>query len=74
MSQQTAQYLLKQLQKGEINPDEYEFDITKDLTIDQQLLLLFEIRFKQHLKQIALKLQSSLEKTGDPMKSLLEDC
>lgn len=34
MAQQTSKYLLKKVQKGEIVFGEYEFDYTKQLSID----------------------------------------
>jgi len=53
MAQQTAKYLLKKLQKGEIDVDSFEFDVKNNLTLEQQLILLFEIRFKNQLKTAA---------------------
>lgn len=53
MAQQTAKYLLKKLQVGEIDLESFEFDVKNNLTIEQQLILLFEIRFKNQLKTAA---------------------
>ena len=61
MSQQTAKYLLKLAQEGKINFDEYVHNTS---SIDQQILLLFEIRYKNQLKSAALSLQ---EDTAEEM-------
>lgn len=46
MAQQTAKYLLGQLQSGELQLDKFEFDTNSKLTLDQELVLLYEMRFK----------------------------
>lgn len=57
MAQQTSKYLLKKVQSGAISLTEYEFDIdSKDLTIDQQLLLMYEMRYKNELMAAGEKL------------------
>lgn len=63
MAQQTAKYLLKKLQAGEIDLDSFEFDVKNNLTIEQQLILLFEIRFKNQLKTAAQLLQDNMDKS-----------
>ena len=53
MAQQTAKYLLKKLQTGEIDLETFEYDVKNELSMDNQLILLFEIRFKNQLKTAA---------------------
>ena len=50
--------LLKKVQSGQINLDEFQFDIRKgELTADEQILLLFETRYKGELRAAAAKVQ-----------------
>lgn len=56
MSQQTAKYLLKQVQEGQINLDDFQHSTE---SLDEQILLLFEIRFKTQLKTAAMSLQTA---------------
>ena len=54
MAQQTSKYLLKKLSEGSIDLDSFEFDLSKgNLTMDEELVLLFEMRFKGQLKAAA---------------------
>ena len=53
MSQQTSKYLLKKVQNGDIDLDTFEFNLEKDLPLEHQLILIFEIRFKNQLKTAA---------------------
>ena len=63
--QQTATYLLKMLQSGKINPDEYEYSLKDKLDLDQELVLLFEVRYKNELKTAGLKIAELMSKNVD---------
>lgn len=58
LSQQTARYLLEQVQTGAMQLDKFEFDVANKLDLDQELLLLFEMRFKNAVRESGRKLQS----------------
>ncbi|CDW84516.1 peroxisomal acyl-coenzyme a oxidase 1 [Stylonychia lemnae] len=62
LMQQTSAYLLKKIQKGKIDPDTYEFTLSSKLSIDQEIVLLYEVRFKNHLKNVALQIAESMSK------------
>ena len=55
--QQTSMILLKKVQSGQINLDEFQFNIANDLGVDEQILLLFETRYKGELRAAAAKVQ-----------------
>ena len=57
MAQQTSRYLLKKVQDGEIVLDEFEYDISNKLTQDEELLLFFEMRYKNQMVHAGLQLQ-----------------
>ena len=42
--------------KGEIDTEEYEFEIGKKIKLEQEILLQFEIRYKQELKTVGVKI------------------
>ena len=67
--QQTAMILLKKAQTGEINLDHFEFNTANDLSIDQQLLLLHEIRYKGELKAASAKIQQLVGTKGLDFKT-----
>ena len=49
--------LLKKVQSGSINLDEFHFDIKSgDLGVDEQILLLFELRYKGEIRAAAAKI------------------
>jgi hypothetical protein len=48
--------LLKKVQEGSINLDEFQFPLDKDLSIEKQALLLFEMRYKGELRTASLKI------------------
>lgn len=55
--QQTSMILLKKVQSGSINLDEFHFDIKSgDLGVDEQILLLFELRYKGEIRAAAAKI------------------
>lgn len=54
--QQTAAYLLKMVQSGKIDTDTYQHNLKDNLDLDKELVLLFEVRFKNELKNVALKI------------------
>lgn len=58
LSQQTARYLLEQVQSGAIDLDAFNHSVANKLNLDQELLLLFEMRFKNALREAGRKLQS----------------
>ena len=47
--QQTSMYLLKKGSEGQIDFGSFEFDIKSELTQEQELVLLYEMRYKQEL-------------------------
>jgi hypothetical protein len=50
--------LLKKVQSGQINLDEFQFNIASgDMGVDEQIVLLFEIRYKGELRAAAAKVQ-----------------
>ena len=58
MAQQTSKYLLKQVQSGKLDLNKFEFDISQNLDLDQQALVLYEMRFKNELYHAGLELQT----------------
>lgn len=70
MAQQTSRYLLAKVQSGEITLDHFEFDLaTQKLDTDQELLLLYEMRYKNELTRVALQMQSAEGSTSDKWNS-----
>jgi acyl-CoA oxidase len=56
--QQTSMILLKKVQSGQINLDQFQFNIsTGELGVDEQIVLLYEIRYKGELRAAAAKVQ-----------------
>lgn len=51
--------------------DEFAFDTEKPLTVDEELLLLFEIRYKQELKAVALKMQGLMSEEQLDVKTTI---
>ena len=45
------------MSKGEIELDTFQFDINKSLSLDEEIMLLFEMRYKQELKSVGIRLQ-----------------
>lgn len=66
-------HLLKMLQTGKIDVDNYEFNIKDNLTVEQQLVLLFEIRYKNELKAAGLKIQELMGKGIDFKSTIWND-
>lgn len=60
MAQQTAKYLLGQIQSGELQLEQYEFSTKDKLSLDQELVLLYEMRFKNEIARAATKLQEGI--------------
>lgn len=58
MAQQTSKYLLKQVQTGKIILTEFEFDLNQKLDTDQQLLLIYEMRYKNELMAAGTLMQA----------------
>lgn len=56
--------LLKQMQKGTIDVNSFQFSIKSDLNLDQLAVLLFEIRYKGELKQAGIKIQDLVSSKG----------
>jgi acyl-CoA oxidase len=56
--QQTSMILLKKVQSGQINLDQFQFNIgAGELGVDEQIVLLYEIRYKGELRAAAAKVQ-----------------
>ena len=56
--QQTSMILLKKVQSGQINLDQFQFNISAgELGVDEQIVLLYEIRYKGELRAAAAKVQ-----------------
>eukprot|EP00347_Sterkiella_histriomuscorum_P013776 403363411 len=65
MMQQTCAHLLKMIQHGKIDADSTLFNLKDNLTLDQELVLLYELRYKNELKNVALKIQSLVQNNSD---------
>jgi hypothetical protein len=62
--------LLKKVQKGLINLDEFLFNIKAgELTVDQQLVLLYELRYKGELRAAAAKIQVLVGEKGKDFRN-----
>ena len=65
--------LLKKVQKGLINLDNFVFNIKTaaagELTVDQQLVLLYELRYKGELRAAAAKIQVLVGEKGKDFRN-----
>jgi len=59
MAQQTSKYLLKQVQTGKISLTEFAYSTDSKLSVDEELLLFYEMRFKNELASAAQELQEA---------------
>lgn len=63
--------LLKKVQKGLINLDEFLFNIKAagELTVDQQLVLLYELRYKGEMRAATAKIQVLVGEKGKDFRN-----
>jgi uncharacterized protein YnzC (UPF0291/DUF896 family) len=69
LAQQTAMILMKMVQKGVINLDEFLLNTANELSIDQQLVLLYEIRYKGQLRAAIAKIQVLVDEEGKDFRN-----
>lgn len=61
------------MSKGEIVPDQYQFALGDTLSLEQELLLAFELRYKNELKTVGKKIQDLMGKELDFKTTIWND-